>query len=133
MAATLIVLCSDDEERRSWCAQLAAFGWRIYEAREIQAAIALAQTQQPHVVVTAVALPSGSGSHFVRALRSVVEHDVKIVGIAEAADLASALTDGGFDLVVTRPVDFAALQSSISVAEDHEDKKLTTRLPRLKE
>ena len=133
MPATLLVLCADDEERQSWRAQLAAFGWQIYEAREIQAAVALAQTQQPRVVVTAVALPSGAGSHFVRALRSVVEHDVKIVGIAETAELASALTDGGFDLVVTRPVDFAALQGSISVADDHEERKLTTRLPRLKE
>ena len=132
MAATLLVLNADDEERRSCCAQLAGFGWRIYEAREIQAAVALAQQFQPRVVVTAVALPSGSGFHFVRALRTVVEHDVKIVGIAEASELASALTDGGFDLVVTRPVDFAALQGSISVADDHEERKPTTRLPRLK-
>ena len=132
MSAPIVVVGADDEKRRVWCEALGAFGWRVYAARDIQAAIDLAQRQQPRVIISAVTLPSASGMHFIRSLRSVVEQDVKVFGIAEAEQLAAALSAGGFDLIVAEPVDFASLQKSIEAAhDDHAERRPTTKLPRL--
>jgi CheY-like chemotaxis protein len=133
MSAPLVVLCADDKRRRAWCEELGAYGWQVFAAREIQAAIDLAQQHQPQVIVTAVALPGASSAHFTRALRSVVEADVTIIGISEPAQLEAALGDGGFELVVTAPVDFESLHASIEASheDEHEEKRTTTRMSRV--
>ena len=128
-----LVLTAHDEDRARWCDQLRARGWTVYDAADIQSAIDVAVRHHPVVVVTAVALPNLTGLHFVRTLRGVVEHDVKIVGVADATQRSPELRAGGFDLIVSEPIDFASLQRTIAITDDDGDeRKATTKIPAFK-
>src|SRR5687767_6236960 len=104
MSASLVVLCIDDAKRRTWCDKLRALGWLVTDAKDVQSAIDLAFAHQPQVVVVSVDLTDAVGYHFIRAMRSGIEHDVKIVGITDV--LSPTLSTAGFDLIATEPVDF---------------------------
>ena len=131
MSARLVVLGADDGQRQVWCDKLRAFGWTVTDTNDVQSAIDLAFKHKPHVIVIAAELPDAGGYHFIRAMRSAVEHDVKIVGIARG-ELSPELSTAGFDVIVTEPVDFVALQRSIELGDDRDERLPTMRMPSLK-
>jgi DNA-binding response OmpR family regulator len=118
----LVVLGADEQ----WSEQLRARGWTTHHARDVAAAIDLALSHQPQVVV--VAADDIGSFHFVRSLRGAVDHDLKIVAVASQISLE--LGAAGFDVIVPAPVDFDTLQLSIAVTEDYEgERRATTRIP----
>jgi len=127
MSTRLVLLGADDELRDLWRDELVARGHTVHAAHDLTAAIKLAQQHQPRVVLTTVRLPNLNGFHFVRSLRSVVDDDVKIIGVTEA--VTPELSTGGFDLIVTQPIDFRALETTLSAfGDDPGEHKRTTRM-----
>ncbi len=104
-------------------------GWDVRESATLHDAIAAAQLGQPHVVVTALALPDVSGFGFARALRVVVDHDVLV--IAFSGDPESPIDEArgaGFDAVFGAPIDLDQIQLAASAGDEH---RRTVKMPRL--
>ena len=131
MPAKVVVACADHEVRRSWREQLERRGWVVTDAAGVRVAIDATLRDQPQAIIAATPLPDASGYHFVRTLRGVVEHDVKIVGVkgdGANADIAFA----GFDLIIEGSIDFDSLHRFIAVGDEQEEKRPTSRLRPLK-
>lgn len=106
-------------------------GWQVRESATLHGAIGIAQTDQPHVVVIALALPDVTGFGFARALRLVVEHDVLMLAIA--GDPAASLDEArsaGFDAVFPAPLDLVQLEVVASAGDEH---RRTVKMPKLRD
>lgn len=104
-------------------------GWRVSDRKNLKAAIDAALSDQPHVIVTDLALEDTHGYQFARSLRSVVDHDVLVIGLSGIGEEANEeARRSGFDAVFAKPIDVARLQYAVEASDEM---KLTTKLPRL--
>ena len=104
-------------------------GWEVRESATLREAIDAAQADQPHVIVTALALPDTAGFGFARSLRVVIEHDVLVLAIANDPD--ATLDDArraGFDAVFSAPLDIVQLEIAARASDEH---RRTGKMPRL--
>ena len=130
MLGNIVVISADDASRKLWREQLEARGWKVGEARDARSAMSLVMREQPQVIVTAVQLPDASRHHFVRGLRSAVDHDVKMIGVGA---LSGDARYAGFDLLVQAPIDFDSLHRAIARSNDNDlDDRRPTRKIRVK-
>lgn len=127
MAAKVILLGNDADLLGRWRDELSARGWIVFSARDVQAAIDLALREQPHAFIADAR--DFNGHPVLRTLRSVVEHDVRVVGIVER-DVTGQTA--GFDLLVGAAVDFEALHQALAVDEDDSERLPTTAMPAIK-
>ena len=126
MPGNIVVISADDASRQLWREQLEARGWKVGEARDARSAMNLVMREQPHVIVTAVQLPDASRQHFVRGLRSAVDHDVKVIGVGR---LSGDARYAGFDLLVQVPIDFDSLHRAIARHDnDLDDRRPTQKI-----
>jgi CheY-like chemotaxis protein len=119
-----VVLCADQVSRHAWQLELEARGWQASAATDIKSAIDAAIRFQPQAIVTTVQLPDLTGYHFVRTLRSVIEHDIKVVGVGQSSPDTA---DAGFDHFVEPPLDFDAVGELIAVATNDPQERLRTK------
>ncbi|HEY5924730.1 MAG TPA: hypothetical protein VIV11_23785 [Kofleriaceae bacterium] len=129
-SARVVLVEADAQLRATWSRELRARGWDVREARDIHSALDVMIQHQPHAVITATQPSDATGSHFVRTFRSVVEHDVKIVGVGPVPpdDTSSA----GFDLICELPLDIDQLHTALATSHDSaDDRKPTTEIKRL--
>jgi CheY-like chemotaxis protein len=104
-------------------------GWHVRESATLHEAIAAAQAEQPHVVVTALALPDVTGFGFARSLRVVIEHDVLVLAITLDPDAAIEQARGaGFDAVFAAPLDLDQLERAAQARDEH---RRTSKMARL--
>ena len=104
-------------------------GWDVRESATLHDAIAAAQAEQPHVIVTALSLPDVSGFGFARSLRVVVDHDLLVLAISD--DPTAALDEArraGFDAVFEAPLDLEQLERAACAGDEH---RRTVKMPRL--
>jgi DNA-binding response OmpR family regulator len=101
-------------------AGLRARSWEVDVAGTVQAAIECAIRSQPEAVVTELTLPDVKAHHFARTMRSCVEHDLVVVGVAHAPDALA--TDAGCDAVFAKPIEIDQLAGYLarSIAGSHE-------------
>jgi DNA-binding response OmpR family regulator len=127
------VLLIDDsaEERMMLAEELRRSQWIVEAVANARVGVDAAMTGQPDVIVTTAQTKS-----LARTLRSCIDHDVVIVGLANltAAERAAAIA-GGFDEVFRKPVaasllhDF--LSARIGVRSATPDRK-TTKVTKLR-
>ncbi len=120
----VVVLCADQVARDAWRLELQARGWDASATHDIKSAIDAAIRIQPQAIVTTVQLPDLTGYHFVRTLRSVIEHDIKVVGVGESSPETA---DAGFDHFVEMPLDFDAVGEMIAVVANDPQERLRTK------
>jgi DNA-binding response OmpR family regulator len=126
-----ILIVEGGDVRARIVQHFALHGWQVRESATLQDAIAAAQADQPHVIVTALVLPDTSGFGFARALRVVIDHDVLVLAIASDPD--APLDDArraGFDAVFEMPLDLDQLEVAARAGDEH---RRTQKMPRLRD
>lgn len=110
----LLVVDPVDETRRAVVDHYDRQGWTVREASTIRQAIDAALDQQPDVMIVEFNMPSVNPRHLFRTLRSSVEHDVVIVGVATPSPvLSDQVRDAAADVVMRKPVDLSAIDALV--------------------
>ena len=131
MYSSMLVVAADNELRRIWIDGFRGRGWTVYEAHDLRSAIAAAIQSQPYVVITTVELPGTVGFHYLRSIRTTVEHDVKIVGVVTNAATSGDLRGADFDIVLQAPLNIDEIHLVIAPKSELDD-RATTSMPPLK-
>lgn len=117
--STVLLVDDNDDARRMLAGQFEAAGWRVSEAADGIAGLALAQRVRPDLAVVDIGLPGIDGYQVARALRADASFDglrlVALTGYGQEADRLRAL-DAGFDAHYVKPLDFEALTRSLAAA-----------------
>jgi len=96
------------------CVELAAYfqarGWQVACAADMKGAIEIAMAIQPDAIITELELRDVHGLHFVRALRSAVEHDIVILGVTTLPERVGA---PGFERVFVKPAPASELEAAL--------------------
>lgn len=95
-----------------------AQGWRVRDAATTREAIDIALEQQPDVMIVEFNMPQVDPRHLFRTLRSSVDHDVIIVGVATPSPLlAEQARQASADVVLPKPIDLNAIDAVVSSAK----------------
>lgn len=111
MTEPRVLLIDDNDDQRSLLANaLRARGWRVDVARTGRQGLERAQLGQPDLVLTELLLPDVRAFNIARSLRSMVEHDLRVIALTRLPEQmhVRALKEG-FDLVQCKPFDADAL------------------------
>lgn len=115
-AATVLLVDDNEDGRRMLAGQFEAAGWRVSEAGDGIAGLALARQARPSLALVDIGLPGIDGYQVARALRADAAFDgmrlVALTGYGQESDRLRAL-DAGFDAHYVKPLDFAALMRSL--------------------
>lgn len=91
---------------------LRELGWNVIVAADAREAIARAADAQPVAIVSELRLTHAHGYQFARALKTMVDHDISLIGVTGASsDEFGHAREGGFDVVLSKPVDAATLDA----------------------
>ena len=111
----LLVVDPNEMTRRLVMDHYDAQGWHVRDAATTREAIDLALEQQPDVMIVEFNMPNVDPRHLFRTLRSSVEHDVVIVGLATPSpSLLEQVRHASADAVLSKPIDLAAIDSIVS-------------------
>jgi CheY-like chemotaxis protein len=111
----LLVVDPNEETRRMVVDHYDAQGWRVREAATTRDAIDVALEQQPDVMIVEFYMPQVEARHLFRTLRSSVEHDVVIVGLATPSPLLAEQTrHSSADVVLAKPIDLNAIDAVVN-------------------
>lgn len=102
-----VLLIDDNDDQRSMLANaLRARGWNVDVARSGKQGLERAQLGHPDVVMTELLLPDVRAYYFPRMLRSMVEHDMRVIALTRLpVSLHRRALEEGFDLVECKPID----------------------------
>lgn len=79
-------------------------------------AIESALAFQPHVIVSELRLPDARGYFFARTLRSIIDHDIRLVGVTRLSEqVFEQARDAGFDVVFAKPIDLDKLKRHLDL------------------
>lgn len=110
----MLVIDDHDQARRMVVEHFRARGWQVVSAHDFQSALELATEQQPHVIISEVALVDARGHHFVRSLKTVIDHDVRIVAVTNVP--VEHVSPREFDMVFAKPADLDAVSDYVEAA-----------------
>jgi DNA-binding response OmpR family regulator len=84
----------------------------VIVATDVRTAVERAGNEQPFAIITELVLPDARGYYFARTLKTMVEHDVVVIGVTrvDARELDDAL-EAGFDVAFAKPVDIEMLHA----------------------
>ena len=86
--------------------------WTVVVAENARDAIVRAADAQPDAIVSELVLSYANGYHFARALKTMIDHDVPLVGVTKVAVEEFALArEAGVEIVLGKPVDAATLDA----------------------
>jgi CheY-like chemotaxis protein len=112
------ILVVDDNEdiRRDLLTHFRTLGWDVDVAHDVRTAIESALTFQPHVIVSELHLPDARGYFFARSLRSIIEHDIQLVGLTRLSEqVFEQARSAGFDVVFAKPLDVNQLHRHLEL------------------
>lgn len=112
----ILVVEDNDDSRELLSALLRRAGHHVQDAADGVAGVELALAETPQVVLIDIGLPGLDGYAVARRVRRALGRDVLLValtGYGQPDDQARAL-DAGFDVHLTKPVDFARLAQLIA-------------------
>jgi CheY-like chemotaxis protein len=102
----MLIVDDNEDMRRTLMTHFRTAGWDVDVARDVHTAIESALVFQPHVILSELLLPDARGYFFARTLRSIIEHDIRIVGITHVSQqMFEQARVAGFDVVFAKPVD----------------------------
>ena len=114
----LLVVDPNEDTRRLVAQHYDAQGWRVRDAATTREAIDIAFEQQPDVMIVEFHMPQVDPRHLFRTLRSSVEHDVVIVGLATPSPaLDEQAKQSSADVVFPKPIDLRAIDAVVSAAK----------------
>lgn len=118
MSGRRVLVIDDNDEFRNWLAgELAVRGWDVSMARTGRAALDLAATLQPNVIVSELVLPDVGAMHLPRVARSVVAHVIKMIALTHLPiEMFDGARQAGFDHVHSKPVNLDELHGDMSLA-----------------
>lgn len=120
LAGLSVLVLEDNEDARELVATtLRHAGAQVITAETLSAAVTLLETIIPHVVVSDIAMPSGTGYDFVKKLRTRPQTAgvpaIALTAYARPEDRTRAF-EAGFNAHIGKPVDPAALVRAVASA-----------------
>lgn len=112
-----VLLVDDDEAARDELSrELCARGWNVIVASDVRTAVERAGDEQPFAIISELMLPDARGYNFARTLKTMVEHDVVVIGVTQvdAREFEGALK-AGFDVALEKPVDIETLHALLQL------------------
>jgi len=113
-----VLLVEDIEDTRLFMRlELEHHGYIVVEAGDGQAAVNLAQQENPDVVLLDLSLPVMDGFEAAKQIRKNQKlKDVLIIAVTahQETDFRSGARDSGFDAYVTKPIDIVFLNELIN-------------------
>ena len=112
-----VLLVDDDEATRDRLTrELYARGWNVIVATDVRTAVERAGDEQPFAIISELVLPDARGYNFARTLKTMVEHDVVVIGVTkvDARQFDDALK-AGFDATFAKPVDIDMLHALLQL------------------
>jgi DNA-binding response OmpR family regulator len=112
-----VLLVDDDEAARDRLTrELYARGWNVIVATDVRTAVERAGDEQPFAIISELVLPDARGYNFARTLKTMVEHDVVVIGVTkvDARQFDDALK-AGFDATFAKPVDIDMLHALLQL------------------
>lgn len=111
----LLVIDPNEETRRQVVAHYFAQGWNVRDAATTRTAIDISVEQQPDLMIVEFNMPDVEPRHLFRTLRSSVEHDVMIVGLATPSPtLSEQAREVSADVVLEKPIDLQAIDAFVN-------------------
>jgi CheY-like chemotaxis protein len=108
------VIDDKDDHRNRLAGSLRDRGWEVIATRSGRLAIEVAEQQQPDIVLTELILPDVHGLQLARALRTVVDNDVRVIAVTRLpAEIRRQACTSGYDHVLAKPVDLIELFGAI--------------------
>jgi CheY-like chemotaxis protein len=102
----MLIIDDNEDMRRTLLAHFRTEGWDVDVAHDVRTAIESALVFQPQVILSELLLPDARGYHFARTLRSIIDHDIRIVGITrQSQHVFEQARVAGFDVVFAKPID----------------------------
>jgi CheY-like chemotaxis protein len=115
----VLVIDESTSVRMNLAGLLRGLRWHVDTAPSAQLALDTIARCHPDVVLTELQLPDGRGLHFARKLRSMVEHDLVVVGVTRLPpSLRMEARSAGYDAVFPKPVDIDVLDDFLQQATD---------------
>lgn len=111
--ARCVLLIDDDLAARDELMRgLRERGWSVVIAENARDAMVRAADAQPVAIVSELLLAYASGYQFARALKTMIDHDVPLIGVTRASveEFARA-REAGFEVVLGKPVDAATIDA----------------------
>jgi two-component system cell cycle response regulator DivK len=109
--ANLTILLVDDDEDTRFLMRLEIErrGYRVIEADDGEKAVALAQQEQPDIILMDLSLPTMDGLEATKQIRGIDGlRTVPIIAVTahQETDFREGAKASGFDAYVTKPMDF---------------------------
>jgi CheY-like chemotaxis protein len=102
----MLIVDDNADVRRDLLAQFRCFGWDVDVAQDVRTAVESSLSFQPHVILSELLLPDARGYFFARTLRSIIDHDIRLVGITHVSQqVFEQARVAGFDIVFAKPID----------------------------
>ena len=114
---TVLLVEDYDDARAMMSMWLKEGGYRVIEARDGAEAIEVARRECPDIVIMDMSLPTLDGLSATAAIREIEELcDVPVIACSahEVQDWADKALAAGCDDFISKPVDFAALESAMT-------------------
>jgi DNA-binding response OmpR family regulator len=111
----LLLLDDQLDEARDLASQLRLRGWDVTVVGTARAAFDAMPSVRPAAVITELSLPDAHGLNVVRALRSLVEHDIVVIALTRLTDqLGERALAAGFDHVARKPAHVDVLHARLA-------------------
>ena len=113
-----VLLVEDTEDNRFMMRRLLEMvGYTVVEARNGQEAVRLAETESPELILMDLSLPIIDGLAATRLIRKIpAARKIPIIAVSahDTADFQTEAITAGCNGYVTKPIDFASLESLIA-------------------
>ena len=114
----MVLLVEDTEDNRFMMRRLLEMtGYDVIEARNGQEAVAVAETQQPNLILMDLSLPVIDGLAATRLIRKLPAcQTVPIIAVSahDSADFQQEALSAGCNGYVTKPIDYTSLEALIT-------------------
>lgn len=111
----MLVIDHDIDSCRALEDHFRARGWNVVSATTVPEALDLAMSEQPSAIITDLFMPDVDPRHFVRAIRSMVDHDVRIIATAaQSVGMFERARRAGADIVLPKPIDIQAVETFLA-------------------
>lgn len=115
--ATVLVVEDTEDNRFMMRRLLEMSGYDVVEARNGEEAVAVAQAENPHIILMDLSLPVIDGLAATRLIRKCPElRATPIVAVSahDSADFQAEAIDAGCNGYITKPVDFTVLEALVA-------------------
>jgi CheY-like chemotaxis protein len=112
----MLVVDDHEDTRRDLVAHFSSLGWDVDAATDVKTAIESALAFQPHAILSELLLPDARGYFFARTLRSIIDHDIRLVGLTRLShQVFEEARVAGFDVVFAKPIDVRQLERHLEL------------------